>query len=353
MLDRDDTDALIEQVSVAIRDKSPLKIGGGNTKAFYGLETSGTVLSTRQHCGIVSYEPNELVLTARAGTPLAEVEKALADNGQMLPFEPPSFGVDATLGGTIACNLSGPRRPYAGSARDFLLGTTIVNGRGERLRFGGEVMKNVAGYDVSRLMAGSFGTLGVILEASLKVLPRPAKTTTVVLLYAPTKAIEQLNKWAGQPLPISATCYGGDSVYVRLEGAATAVDKSRRLLGGEEIDGNEFWRKLREQEHDFFDSKTPLWRIAVAPATPPLSLQGKSLIEWNVAQLWLLSDAEPIEVRNVVSAAGGHAILFKNGNRAGDVFQPLASGVNEIHRRLKLALDPHGIFNPGRMYRDL
>jgi len=353
MLDQDDTDALIEQVTDAVHRKSPLKIGGGNTKVFYGRETSGTVLSTRQHRGIVSYEPNELVLTARAGTPLAEVEKALADNGQMLPFEPPYFGADATLGGTIACNLSGPRRPYAGAARDFVLGTTIINGRAERLRFGGEVMKNVAGYDVSRLMAGSLGTLGVILEVSLKVLPLPAKTTTLVLQYPAAKSIEQLNKWAGQPLPISATCYDGNSVYVRLEGAATAVDKSRRLLGGEEIEGNGFWRKLREQEHDFFNSNAPLWRIALAPVTPPLALAGKSLIEWNGAQRWLFSDAEPSMVRNVVSTAGGHATLFKNGNRTGDVFQPLANGIGEIHRRLKLALDPHRIFNPGRMYRDL
>lgn len=350
MLDRDNTENLVEQANKAIQARTPLNIIGGGSKLFYGRKPVGEVLSTREHRGIVTYEPNELVVTARAGTPLAELEKTLTENAQMLAFEPPYFGPDATLGGTIACNFSGPRRPFAGAARDFVLGTTIINGRGERLRFGGQVMKNVAGYDVSRLLAGSLGTLGVILDVSLKVLPLPAKTLTLVFPHRIDRAIEQMNQWAGLPLPISATCYDGEALYVRLEGAASAVDASRQKLGGEKVDGPEFWRSVREHSHAFFHGDKPLWRIAVPPATPPLALKGPTLLEWNGAQRWLYSELSPSSLREVVSAAGGHATLFQNGDQSGAVFHPLSKGLDALHTRMKLAMDPNQVFNRGRMH---
>lgn len=356
MVNRDRSDVIAEQVRQAARAGAPLQIIGSGSKSFYGRTTSGAILSTREHRGIVNYEPNELVLTAKSGTPMREIEAALSAHGQMLAFEPPHFGTDATLGGTIACNFSGPRRPFAGAARDFVLGATIINGRGEILRFGGQVMKNVAGYDVSRLFAGSLGTLGVMLDVSLKILPVAAQTTTLIAQCNAERAIEQMNRWAASPLPITATCYDGDSLYVRLEGAATAVAKSRLHVGGEAMDGAEFWHKLREHQHGFFRTDKPLWRIAVAPATPPLSIAGKYLLEWNGAQRWYVTDMPADEVRRIASAAGGHATLFRCGEspreQHNDVFHPLASGIQQLHLRLKHAFDPHSIFNRGKMYAD-
>lgn len=352
MIAQDCSEKIAEQVREAVRDGASLQIVGGGSKSFYGRTCDGTELSTREHRGIINYEPNELVLTARSGTPLREIESALNANGQMLAFEPPHFGADATLGGTIACNFSGPRRPYAGAARDFVLGTTIVNGRGEILRFGGQVMKNVAGYDVSRLFAGSLGTLGVMLDVSLKILPVAAQTTTLVMQCNADRAIEQMNRWAASPLPITATCYDGDSLHVRLEGAATAVAKSKLQIGGEEIDGAEFWHKLREHQHGFFRAEKPLWRIAVAPATPQLPIAGKCLLEWNGAQRWYITDTPTNEIRRLASDVGGHATLFRNGNPKGEVFHPLAGGIQQLHLHLKTAFDPQGIFNRGKMYAE-
>ena len=352
MAEQDCSEQIAEQVRRAARDRMPLQIVGGNSKSFYGRACSGATLSTREHRGIVNYEPNELVLTARSGTPLREIESALSENGQMLAFEQPHFGADATLGGTIACNFSGPRRPYAGAARDFVLGTTIVNGRGEILRFGGQVMKNVAGYDVSRLFASSLGTLGVMLDVSLKILPVAAQTTTLIMQCSSDRAIEQMNRWAASPLPITATCYDGDSLHVRLEGAATAVAKSKLQIGGEELDGAEFWHKLREHQHSFFRTEKPLWRIAVAPATPQLPIAGQYLLEWNGAQRWYITDTPAAEMRRIANDAGGHATLFRHGNSQSDVFHPLASGIQQLHLQLKNAFDPHGVFNRGKMYAD-
>lgn len=352
VIERDCGEQIAKQVRRAARDRMPLQIVGGGSKSFYGRTCDGAELSTREHRGIINYEPNELVLTARSGTPLREIESALSDNGQMLAFEPPHFGADATLGGTTACNFSGPRRPFAGAARDFVLGATIVNGHGEILRFGGQVMKNVAGYDVSRLFAGSLGTLGVILDVSLKILPVAAQTTTLVVQCNADRAIEQMNRWAASPLPITATCYDGDSLHVRLEGAATAVAKSKSQIGGDEIDGAEFWRKLREHQHDFFLADKPLWRIAVAPATPQLPITGQYLLEWNGAQRWYIAEVPATEIRRVASEAGGHATLFRRSDPRSEVFHPLASGIQQLHLQLKSAFDPHGIFNRGKMYAE-
>jgi glycolate oxidase FAD binding subunit len=269
----------------------------------------------------------------------------------MLAFEPPGFGPRATLGGTIACGLSGPRRPYAGAARDFVLGVKMLNGKGEILRFGGEVMKNVAGYDLSRLLTGSLGTLGVILEVSLKVLPRPVLERTLAFSMDQARAIDTVNRWAGRPLPISATAFDGERLLVRLSGTESGVESAARDLGGETPDtGNAFWNTLNEQTLAFFQRPGPLWRLSVPPTTAPMDLPGQWFLEWGGAQRWLSSDAPAAMIREATDAVAGHATLFRHGDRQGEVFHPLPPALLNLHRRLKQSFDPAGIFNPGRLY---
>jgi len=342
-----------------------MQLCGGGSKAFYGRRPIGTQLALAGHRGVVNYEPKELVLTARAGTPLVELEALLAEQGQMLAFEPPHFGADAgsqssaqaTLGGAIACGLSGPRRPYAGSARDFVLGMRIINGHGELLHFGGEVMKNVAGYDVSRAMTGALGTLGVILEVSLKVLPRLEQELTLVQERDPDDAIRSMNQWAGSPLPLSAACYDGRKLYVRLSGTPKAVDAACGRIGGDRVaDGDHYWWTLREHRHALFDNGRPLWRLSLPSQAPMLALPGSQLIDWGGAQRWLAGDAGDAGdevIRDAAARAGGHATLFRGGDRDGEVFHPLPQALVALHRKLKHAFDPQGIFNPGRLYRFL
>ncbi len=288
-----------------------------------------------------------------------EIEAALAEHGQGLPFEPPRLGPGATLGGTIACALSGPARPYAGAARDLVLGTRVLTGRAEVLRFGGEVMKNVAGYDISRLMTGAMGTLGVLLEVSLKVLPLPAAEQTQVLELDQAQAIATLNAWAGRPLPITATCWTGRRLWVRLSGAATSVAQAATEIGGEPVaDAAAFWRnQIREQGHPIFDGEAPLWRLSLPPATPPLDLPGvapdATLVEWGGAQRWVHANLDAAQVRDALDRVGGHATLFRGGTRSGAVFHPLPPALMRIHRNLKRAFDPQGLLNPGRLYPEL
>jgi glycolate oxidase FAD binding subunit len=346
----DISETLKARVEAAIADRTPLAIVGGGSKRFMGRSVQAENFDVGAHQGIVSHEPSELVVTVRAGTPLEILETALAEQGQMLPFEPPRFGESATLGGTIACGLSGPRRPYAGAARDFVLGVKLLNGRGEILRFGGQVMKNVAGYDISRLMTGAMGTLGALLEVSLKVLPTPAATQTLSFEMAPAAAIQRMNEWAGRPLPLSGACHDGERLYLRLSGTPGGVSTAATRVGGEAVDGGDFWRDLREQQLAFFGGESPLWRLSVPAAAPPLALPGETLIDWGGALRWLRSDADPDSIRAVASAAGGHAVLFRGGDRTAEVFHPLPAKLLDIHRRLKTAFDPDGVFNPGRMY---
>jgi len=351
MIDRDISAALQNSINSAYRSSTPLCIRGGNSKMFYGREACGDNLDVGGHRGITHYAPTELVISARAGTPLRVIEQALDEHNQMLAFEPPHYGETATLGGTIACNLSGPRRAWAGAARDFVLGSRIINGKGEILSFGGEVMKNVAGYDVSRLMCGALGTLGVILDVSLKVLPRPEAETTLSLQLSDRAAIARLHDWAQQPLPLSASCHEGSTLYLRLSGTQGAVSAAQNLIGGDELpDGHDFWRRLREQQRTFFSTPQPLWRLSLASDTPPLPVPGNGLYEWGGALRWLASDAAPDVIRGAAEAAGGHATLFRGGDRRGAVFHPLPDGLMRLHEKLKLAFDPNGIFNPGRMY---
>jgi glycolate oxidase FAD binding subunit len=352
----DDTiKAWAEQVRAAAASGGRLRPRGGGSKDFYGREPAGEVLDTRPYAGVVSYAPTELVITARAGTPLSELEATVAGAGQMLAFEPPHFGPGATLGGAVAAGLSGPRRAAAGALRDYVLGVTILDGRGEVLRFGGEVMKNVAGYDVARLVTGSLGTLGLILEVSLKVLPRPVAEATLAFELDAATALLRLNQWGGQPLPLSASAWQGGVLHVRLSGAAAAVEAARRRLGGEAVEEGAavgLWPGLREHTAPFFRHAAPLWRLSLPSTAPALPL-GPQLVEWGGAQRWLVSDAPAEEIRRQAAAHGGHATLFRGGDRRGEVFTPLAPALLEIHRRLKRAFDPAGVFNPGRMYLEL
>lgn len=343
-----------QQVRAAAASGQALCIRGGGSKDWYGGTLAGAVLDTRAHAGIVDYEPTELVITARCGTPLAEIEAALAERNQMLAFEPPHFGAHATLGGVIASGFCGPRRATGGAARDFVLGATLLDGRGDVLAFGGRVMKNVAGYDVSRMLAGSLGTLGVLLEVSVKVLPRPFAETTLRFALDEIDALRSLNTWGGQPLPISASAWVDGELALRLSGAEAAVDAAVRDLGGEVMPAADaFWRAVREQRTAFFDGDGALWRLSVPSTTGALVLGGAQMIEWGGAQRWLRADGDAgtaQAIRRTAQACGGHATLFRGGDKSAGVFQPLAPALARIHARMKDAFDPAHIFNPGRMY---
>jgi len=336
---------LMEAVHAVYASGSPLNIVGGGSKAFCGGERVGEPLDAGVHCGIVSYEPSELVLTARAGTPLKEIEGLLASHGQTLGCEPPYFGGSATLGGTVACGFSGPRRPYAGALRDFVLGARIINGKGEILSFGGQVMKNVAGFDVSRLMVGAQGTLGVLLEVSLKVLPRTAHELTLRYLYSEPEAIARCAEWAGRPLPVSATAWLDGALYVRLSGSQVAVKAATQSMGGEIVlQGEDFWLGLREQTHAFFrlEPAQCLWRLSIPPGAPALKLEGRTCFEWGGAQRWLVSDGAPDGIHDAALGAGGYATLFRG---AGQERIRLSPGVAALQQRIKQAFDPAGILN--------
>lgn len=342
---------LRERVLAAIADKTPLNITGSGSKAFYGRPAQGEPLSVSEHRGIISYEPTELVMTARCGTRLADIEAVLAERGQMLAFEPPHFGPDATLGGVVATGLSGSRRPYAGAVRDVVLGVRLLNGHGEILKFGGEVMKNVAGFDVSRLMVGALGTLGVVLDVSMKVLPRPEADTTLIFAMNPDAALIQMNRWAGQKWPFSAACFDGVAVRIRLSGAETAIATAQKKLGGDVLADDEatsFWADVREQKLGFFQGETTLWRLSLASATAQPVLSGAWFIDWGGALRWLKTDQPAETIFQSAHALGGHACRFRSP--LGGQFQPLSTGLEKLHRNIKQAFDPHGIFNVGRLY---
>lgn len=341
-----------EQVLAARPARRPLVIRGSGSKWFYGRDCSGQTLNTGRCAGILSYEPTELVITARAGTSLHEIETVLAEHRQMLPFEPPYFGAGATLGGAVASGLAGPRRPYTGAVRDFILGIRCLTGHGEILTFGGQVMKNVAGYDVSRLMAGALGTLGLLLEVSIKVLPQPEVEIYLSRPMDFESALKNMNAWAGRPLPLSAAVYDKQCLSVRLSGKQAAVAQARETLDMNETEGGlAYWQRLRDQQLEFFNLQDqPLWRISVPSTTGAMDLKGDWLIDWGGAQRWLKSGEPMHRIREVTARAGGHATLFRGGAAQGEVFQPLAPGIRQLHLRLKQLFDPDGIFNRGRMY---
>ncbi len=340
-------------VKEAYEEKSALRIIAGNSKSFYGRQIQQQPLDVSIHHGIVNYHPSELVVTARSGTSLTELQTLLAEQGQMLAFEPPHFSETATLGGTIACGFSGPRRPFTGSARDFMLGCKILTGRGEILSFGGEVMKNVAGYDVSRLMVGALGTLGILLEISLKVLPLPECETTIFFQLEEQQAIETMADLQLQGRLISGLCFDEGILYVRLSGSEKAVISEINNLGGEKLKNSKaFWQNLREQQLEFFQTQKKLWRISVPPAAPIVNVDGEWFYDWGGALRWLKTNCDDAEVFDMAQQTNGHAVLFRNSGIAEDIFQPLSAGVRLIHQNLKRAFDPANILNPNKMYSD-
>ena len=353
MADTDISSQLAAQVSDAAESHTALRIKGFDSKAFLGHTAEGQTLDVTPHCGIVRYEPTELVMTVRAGTPLSEIEQTLAENGQMLAFEPPHFGDHGSIGGAIASGLGGPRRPWGGAPRDLLLGVTLLDGQGRILRFGGEVMKNVAGYDLSRLMAGAFGTLGVLLEVSIKVLPAPAAERNLVLTLPRDRAVNRMRELARQPAPLSGACHLEDRLYIRLSGNAASVEAWERQIGGDGGEGSHFWQQLKNHSLPFFERQRPLWRLSVAPATPRLSCEHDTLTDWAGAQRWVQTGMPAAELRAEVEKVGGHAILFRHGDEQTPAFHPLDQVRERLHRGLKLKFDPFGILNPGRQYASL
>jgi len=380
--------SVIEQFQAEIRQAvakgQSLGIQGGNSKYFYGeAVASSQMLDTRAHTGIVSYEPSELVVTARAGTPLRELETLLAEQGQCLAFEPPRYrGANdqhsqATVGGAVASGLAGPARAVAGGVRDHVLGVQMINGKGECLSFGGQVMKNVAGYDVSRVLAGSMGTLGLITDVSLKVLPQAPAEVTLACPLPQQAALELLHRWGAQPLPLNASCWlkdnstqpAQDMLFVRLRGAVAAVDSAVprmsadvKAAGGaasvmDNVQASIDWSACRDQSLPFFTSAATnlaLWRLSLPPTAPVLALPYSPLIEWQGGLRWLwapLSAAS--ELRAAAAQAGGHATVFRSpatpANDMPSVFSTLPIVQQRIQRELQKQFDPHGVFNTGRL----
>jgi glycolate oxidase FAD binding subunit len=326
---------------------------GQGSKAFYGREPTGDPLSLAEHRGIISYEPTELVITARSGTPLDEIEETLREQGQMLPFEPPHFDGKGTIGGAIAAGLGGPRRPWGGAPRDQLLGIKMLDGRGRILKFGGQVMKNVAGYDLSRLMAGAMGTLGILLEVSVKVLPKPPVEHTLGFSAAPQQAWSLLHKMVIEGVPVTASYSLEDSHKVRVACSEQRLEQIQKSYGLEVISEQQsgLWRSLRDQTHDYFHQQPPLWRLSL-PAAADIDITDQMLSEWAGALRWLATQRPAAEIRSLVEKQAGHATLFRYGDRSGEIFHPLHPRIAEIQRKLKQVFDPQGIFNPGRHYAE-
>jgi glycolate oxidase FAD binding subunit len=356
--------ALVERLRVANATRTPLRLRGGGSKDFYGEAPTGELLDTRTLAGAAAHEPTELVVTAPAGMRVDELEAQLAEHGQCLPFEPPHFSAGSTVGGMVAAGLSGPARARAGSLRDHLLGVAMLSGTGELMHFGGRVIKNVAGYDVSRVLAGSLGILGVIVEVSLKVLPRAEAEATLRFDMKPAEALAALHTWGAKALPLESSAWWNGNLIVRLRGAPAAVEEGEAQLGGEAISAaaaGPFWHALRDHTDPFFiaaaeaieHQDAALWRLSLPPTAPPLGLAGDELIEWHGGQRWLSTALPAPLVREAAAAAGGHATLFRGADKSAGVFAPLSPALRLIHERLKRAFDPNGILNPGRLYPGL
>ena len=343
-----------EHVVEAVEQSKPLKIVGGNSKAFLGRGVTGTVVNTSPYSGVISYEPTELYITVRAGTLLSDIKSILTENGQMLAFDPPGVTDKTTIGGVVATGLSGSRRPYSGAVRDYILGIRCINGLGKDLSFGGQVMKNVAGYDLSRLMTGAFGTLGIILDISLKVAPIPEVEISCCQSMTKEKALTKMQRLSSQAIPLSASCYDGEVLYVRLSGNENSVKATSKKIGlDNEAQGQTFWDELRDYKSPIFNTDLNVWRISV-PTTSKLEVGEESfLIDWGGGLYWLNSERPAKEIFNLAREAGGSAMLFRGVVQDQELFQPLSKGLLSLHKGLKKAFDPHGILNPGKMYASL
>jgi len=341
-------------VKAAYQDKKPLNICGAGTKSFLGRQADHIQrLDVTGHSGVIEYDPAELVLVARAGTPLLDIEKLLGEHRQMLGFEPPFVEDGATLGGAVAAGLAGPRRAYAGAVRDFMLGATFVNGKGETVTAGGKVMKNVAGFDLFRPMARSMGTLGVLLKIALRLLPLPEVEKT--LLHGESDelaALKKMNLWPCQTQAISAATWDGQHIRIRLSGSASGIEQARSQIGGEYLDGTDYWRDLNNFKLDFFQQAGHLWRVSVAPMSEGFGDHGRQLVDWGGAQRWQKSDQPAATIRSRASQLGGYAECFSNDPGIA-TFHPLEGNILAVNQRFKAALDPAGILNPGRLYPEL
>ncbi|MDA0237236.1 MAG: glycolate oxidase subunit GlcE [Proteobacteria bacterium] len=348
------TETIIDQFKNIFSDakerSESVRIRGSGSKDFYGVSLEGAIVDTRFFSGITEYEPTELVLTARSGTPLSVIENTLSENNQMLAFEPPHMGPGATFGGCIASGLSGPRRASQGAVRDFILGVRLLNADGLDLQFGGKVMKNVAGFDVSRLIAGSFGTLGLILESSIKVLPKPECEHTIFFDLDNQSAINKMNELAGMPIPLSGTCFDGNRLAVRLSGSESAVKSAHQKIGGEANDENEFWRSIREQSHPFFQSEGRLYRLSLNPTAPENRYTNK-LIEWNGSTRWIWNEGSLDEHQAFASQHGGYATIFR-GNQSGDSIHKMSRELRVLQKKIKHAMDPQGVFGRKRLFAE-
>ncbi len=347
---------LQQQVQQARSERQPLRIRGGGTRAFFGRVLSGQLLSLAEHRGIIRYEPSELVVTVRCGTPVNELVEVLAAQGQALPFDPPYFGRGSTVGGVIATGLAGPGRPWIGAVRDALLGVRCINGQGEVVQFGGEVVKNVAGFDLARLMVGAMGTLGVMLDVSIKLMPRPQSEKTCVFDDVGVKGLAKVNAWTSQGLPLSGAVLEGGRLYVRMSGTEAGVRAAVQAVGGQSLTEDvaaHWWRGIRDHGHDFFDDTRSLWRLSVPVTAPPINIIGDWLYDWGGSQRWLKTALQSTIIREMTGRVGGHAMLYRGGDRQGMVFHPLNPALSEVHRRIKNACDPFKLFNNGVLYPDI
>ena len=344
---------LVKTICERLAARDPVSVVGGNTKSFLAGRLTDEPVSMRDHAGIINYEPTELVLTAKSGTTLHEIESCLRDARQMLPFEPPRLGESSTIGGVMASGLSGPRRMHLGSARDCVLGVRLINGLGQPIKFGGEVMKNVAGYDLSRLSVGAFGTLGVLTEISVKVLPIPEKEQTQKLECSQAKALETLIRIGRRPYPVSAASWINQSLYIRLSGTASGVESAAAAIGGEVLnEADQFWSELRDMTtQEFRCPDLWLWRISVAPTTPTDALNA-FCFDWAGGQRWITAPPDDFSPFELASRLGGHAICFDRQRGVGTGMQPLESGILRLNRRVKEAMDPHGLINRGRLLEE-
>ncbi|MEH6589533.1 MAG: glycolate oxidase subunit GlcE [Halioglobus sp.] len=342
----------IDRVAAARAAGTPLYIeAGGSKRHLAGRSCDAPVLNVSGHRGIVDLQPSELVVTARAGTPLTELAAELGEHRLELAFEPPLFSGNATVGGTLACNFSGPARPWQGSIRDAVLGVQLINGKAELLNFGGKVMKNVAGYDVSRLQAGALGTLGLLSEITLKVMPQAEARRTLAFEVSGADAISIMNNKAALPGPLNGACWVEGRLLLRLSGAEAAVTATAREWGGDVVpDGDDEWAALKELTLPFFNSDAPLWRASIRANAPFATLPTAQLIDWGGAQRWLRGEQDATTLQSQAQQAGGHISLFRGGNRTDEVRQPLNTIEKKLTKRLKDAFDPDGIFNPGRLY---
>ncbi len=345
-------DELRTQVAAVAAGGGEIEIIGGGSKRFYGEPIEALPIDVSGHSGLIDYDPAELVITLRAGCGLREIEELLRAERQMFGFEPPAFGADATIGGMVATGLAGPRRAFAGGVRDFVLGVKLLDGRGEVLQFGGRVIKNVAGFDVSRTLVGALGTLGIILEVSLRVVPLPETERSLVFEHASLdEHISWINELGGQPHPISASCWYNGQSLIRLSGSDRGVARAVELLGGDATDAD--WQQLTELRHEFFDPDLPLTRVTLPPASANLLGDTAQLVEWGGARRWISGEVDIDELRQRLAGAGGSACAFRGHADDVAVFQALPPAMLKLQRSLKSSFDPAGIFNPGRMYPGL